>query len=313
MSVIGIDLGGTKIAAAVFAENGEMSHQRVVPLAGASGKQVGEMIAQMTLQLLSHTEAKAVGISVPGIAHVKQGTVWAPNIPGWESFPLVRELTQKLEAHKLWITMDCDRACYIQGERWLGRAKGCPNAIFLAVGTGIGAGILVDGNVLRGSQDIAGAVGWLALSQSFKPAYEACGDFEHHASGPGLVRIAQDLLHDTPSYQGSLRGVSEWDARVIFAAYERGDTLAAAVLEQAIAYWGRGVANLISIFNPEKIIFGGGVFGPASKFLTRITEEARRWAQPISMQQVSLEVSALGGNAGLVGAGYLALQTMTSP
>ena len=86
------------------------------------------------------------------------------------------------------------------------------------------------------------------------------------------------------------------------------DPLAEKVLEQCIGYWGMAVANLVSIFNPEKIVFGGGIFGPASQFLDRIFEEALKWAQPISIQQVKLETTALKGDAGLLGAGYLAIK-----
>ena len=94
----------------------------------------------------------------------------------------------------------------------------------------------------------------------------------------------------------------------IFNAYDAGDKLAIAVIKNAIEYWGMAVANLVSLFNPEKIIFGGGVFGPALKFLDAIYEESKKWAQPISIRQVKLEASALGNDAGLYGAGYLALK-----
>ena len=73
------------------------------------------------------------------------------------------------------------------------------------------------------------------------------------------------------------------------------------------------VANLVSIFNPEKVIFGGGVFGPAAKFLDRILEESKKWAQPLSIEEIRLETSALKGDAGLIGAGYLAIKTINNP
>ena len=82
------------------------------------------------------------------------------------------------------------------------------------------------------------------------------------------------------------------------------------MIEKAISYWGITVANLVSIFNPEKIVFGGGVFGPAEQFLESILEEAKKWAQPISIQQVTIEKSTLKGNSGLIGAAYSALKTI---
>jgi glucokinase len=94
----------------------------------------------------------------------------------------------------------------------------------------------------------------------------------------------------------------------VFAAYDRGDVVAKEVVGQAIEFWGMAVANLVSLFNPEKIIFGGGVFGPGAKLLGDIYAEAKKWAQPISIKQVRLQASKLGGDAGLYGAGCLALQ-----
>jgi len=95
-------------------------------------------------------------------------------------------------------------------------------------------------------------------------------------------------------------------ARHVFAAHEAGDPIAVRVLDDAVAWWGMAVANLVSVFNPDRIIFGGGVFGPAAGLLDRIRAEAVRWAQPLSMQQVELSASALGEDAVLYGAGRLA-------
>ena len=99
-----------------------------------------------------------------------------------------------------------------------------------------------------------------------------------------------------------------FSAKDVFDAYENGDELAKKIITNAIECWGMAVANLVSLFNPEKIIFGGGVFGPALKFLDEIYLEAKKWAQPISIQQVKLQGSALGSDAGLYGAGWLALK-----
>ena len=94
----------------------------------------------------------ALGICVPGIAHTKTGTVWAPNIPGWDYYPLLEELKTGLDNHSIRIKIDSDRACYILGEVWKGNAPGYSDVIFLSVGTGIGAGIIINNEVLRGAQ-----------------------------------------------------------------------------------------------------------------------------------------------------------------
>ena len=310
MSVIGFDLGGTKLSGAVFSKDGKIISKETVLLEKRKGNEVGSLIKEQVKKLLSnHSDAEAIGVSVPGISYSKTGNVWAPNIPGWDDYPLLKVIKEPA-GEKIRVTIDSDRACYILGEVWQGSARGCKDAIFLAVGTGIGAGILVNGEILRGSNDIAGAIGWMALDRPFQEKYISCGCFEYHASGEGLAKVGKEFLQKEINYEGilNIKKENHLTAHDIFEAYNQKDPLAEKVIRQAIEFWGMAVANLVSLFNPEKIIFGGGVFGPALRFLDDIKSEAKKWAQPISINQVKLEGSMLGGDAGLYGAGYLALK-----
>lgn len=315
MSLLGIDLGGTKLATAVFTEDGSLLFREHVPLEGRSGTDVGKLITDNISTLIKETDSKelnisSIGISVPGISNVGKGTVWAPNIGGWNEYPLISEVREI--SGDIPVVIDSDRACYILGEVWMGNARGCKDAVFLAVGTGIGAGILVNGEVLRGSNDIAGAIGWMALDRPFKDKYIECGCFEYHASGEGIAKVARDRLAEDSTYSGVLRNRDPQSitASDLFNAFEAGDLLAVEVIEECIEFWGMAVANLVSLFNPEKIILGGGVFGPGVKLIPAITKETGRWAQPVSVAQMTLEVSSLGGDAGVYGAGYLALRNI---
>ena len=313
MSVLGIDLGGTKIAASLFSETGKQLSRDVVALEQRTGKEVGYLITDLALKAMRNSQSPltSIGVSVPGIARTKTGTVWAPNISGWEDYPLVQEL--QAVAGDIPVNIDSDRACCMLGELWQGNARGCKDAIYLAVGTGIGAGVLIDGRILRGAQDIAGSIGWMALDKPFQNKYIACGCFEYYASGDGIAKLTRELLAMDSQYGGVLRDYAfdKLSAHHVFNAYDKGDALAIKVFDECIQYWGMAVANLISIFNPEKIIFGGGVFGPGLKFLKSIHEEASKWAQPISMTQVKFEGSGLHGDAAIYGAGFLALQKMS--
>ena len=316
MLVIAVDLGGTKVAAALVAESGEILAREHAVIGGRGGNEVATLLAEQCAALVALARARgigpptAVGVAVPGIYRAARGTVWAPNISGWDDYPLRDELHRALGS-AMRVVVDSDRAAYILGETWRGAAVGARDAIFLAVGTGIGAGILSDGRVLRGHADIAGAIGWLALDRPYLERWTRCGCFEYHGSGPGLVNVARDLLERTPAYRGELRGLDADDLSTsrLFEAYDRADEIAGRVFDEATEFWGMATANLVSLFNPEKIIFGGGVFGPAVRFLDQIRAEARRWAQPISMQQVSLVPSTLGGDAGIYGAARLAMDT----
>jgi len=249
----------------------------------------------------------SIGISVPGIYHTKEGTVWAPNIPGWNNYSLLNEV--QTVAGKVPVSIDSDRRCYLLGERWKGAARECTDAIFLAVGTGIGAGILSCGRVLRGANDIAGAIGWMALKHPFDAEYKECGCFESSASGEGIVKLAKKLLHSKLQYDGVLKGTLEsLTATDVFGAYDLEDPVASEGVQHCIELWGMAIANLVRLFNPQKIILGGGVFGPAVKFIPAIYKEAVKWAQPVSIRQVVIEPSTLGNQAGLYGAAWLALQ-----
>jgi len=311
MAVIALDLGGTKLSAALFNDKGDILFKTNHSLDKRQGTEVGELIFQAANKLLSKAnDVSAIGICVPGIAHAKTGKVWAPNIPGWDDYPLLEELQRSVNNEEIKIKIDSDRACYILGEVWKGNARGCKDAIFLSVGTGIGAGILINNEVLRGSHDIAGAIGWMALDRPFNQKYISCGDFEYNASGEGFVKVAKEMLGSGVYNKSILKNINPdlLSAKDVFDAYENGDELAKKVIANAIECWGMATANLVSLFNPEKIIFGGGVFGPALRFLDDIHIEANKWAQPISIQQVQLQGSALGSDAGLYGAGLLALR-----
>ncbi len=305
MPVAGIDLGGTKLAVAAFADDGEIVYRESIPVAGRAGGAVGALIAQQVKDLAARHGCTAAGVCVPGLYRSATGTVWAPNIPGWDDYPLLEELRATVPG--VGINIDSDRAAYILGETWRGAGRGARDAIFLAVGTGIGAGILCDGRILRGHGDVAGAMGWLALDRPFAPRFVQHGCFEDQASGPGLVRVARDLMAADTEYSGELLTRHDIEAADIFSAHSGGDHIALRTIDNAVELWGMAAANLVSLFNPELIVFGGGIFGPATAFLERIKVEARRWAQPIAIDQVRFVASELGPDAGLYGAGRLAL------
>jgi len=313
MALLGVDLGGSKLALGIFSESGEIIFKESFSLEGRTGSDVGVFLSSQVEKFIRHAGSlhnavRSIGISVPGISYQNKGTVWAPNIPGWTDYPLLAEV--RAVCGDIPVTIDSDRACYILGETWQGNARGCRDAIFLSVGTGIGAGILVNGEILRGSNDIAGCIGWMALQRPFSDKYTDCGCFEYFASGEGIAKVAKEFLRSAKDHSGlpGKKRVENITSHDVFAAFAEGDIIAVRVIELATEFWGMAVANLVSLFNPEKIIFGGGVFGPAKSLIPAIHKEALKWAQPVSINQVTLDVSGLAGDAGIFGAGFLALK-----
>ena len=312
MAYIGIDLGGTKVAGALFDAQGNILFETTTLLDGKRGGEVGELITEICRTLYTESQCNEIsklkiGVSIPGISYSKSGTVWAPNIPDWENYPLKDELIKAFPGSK--VTIESDRTCYILGEALRGAAVNSQNAIFIAVGTGIGAGILIDGRILHGHSDITGATGWMALQPPYRDEYNECGCFETHASGNGIASQANKYLLNNPFEDSLLRNYDSGKVTSyeVFDAYERGDKIASQIIDKAVEMWGMAAANFVSLFNPEFIIFGGGVFGPASSLVDKIYREALKWAQPISIRECKFTTSQLGSKAGLYGAGAIAV------
>ncbi len=311
----GIDVGGTKLSAALFTAGGRMLSRAKVPIAtGTAERPVRQIIGIIRkLEALAQERngrIRTVGICIPGIVYAKSGKVWAPNVQGWDLFPLRDRLAAKT---RIPIVMDSDRSAYALGEHWRGIAKGKKDIVFLAVGTGIGAGILAGGRLCRGSEDISGAVGWFALDPRFKEEYTAMGCFEAEASGGSVGRKARELLEaGEPSLmlklgKGKIKNVT---AEIVVRAARAGDPLAGRILDNAVTYLSMGIANIVSILNPEMIILGGGLFQAGEFLLRPIRKEFKKWAQPLAAKKVCLELSSLGENTGLYGAGKLAWDSL---
>lgn len=318
----GIDVGGTKISSALFTREGEIAARSKVPVDKAGGDaaagQVAGIVAEMELLAGKNGgRLSAAALCIPGVVYQKTGLVWAPNIPEWDHYPLgARIASARRGKARLPVLIESDRSAYVLGEQWLGAAKGAKDAVFLAVGTGIGAGIIAGGRVLHGAGDIAGAVGWFALNPNFKDEYAAMGCFEAEASGSSVGRkAARALRAGRPTMMRELTGRDPGavTAEIVAAAARKRDFLALNLIGETVTYLGMGIANIVSILNPEIVVLGGGLFQASDLLLEPVRREFLRWAQPLSARAVRIEVSTLGEDAGLVGCGRLAWDGLERP
>jgi glucokinase len=287
-----VDVGGTKIAAAIVDSAGNAGPKIKVSTeqrdTASSIAQVAEIVHRVLEQSgESWRDISAIGVAVPGIYFAATGQVWAPNLPGWDHIPLRDALAAKLPVP---ILIDSDRAAYVTGEQWLGAARGLTDVIFLAVGTGIGAGIISGGHLIRGAGDIAGAVGWFALDPRAKEIYKRVGCFEAESAGPAFARKAGGGL----------------STEAIIERARHGDKAARQIVDEATQYLAMGVANLVSVLNPQMIVLGGGLMQAGDLFLEPLRREMLQWAQPIAAGQARIELSMLGEDAGMLGAARLA-------
>jgi len=285
-----VDVGGTKVSAAVVDSEGRLTGKVKAPTERDDTRKSIAQVAEVIRLAVERSDVwsrdiSAVGIAVPGIYYAASGKVWAPNLPGWDHIALRDELAGRLPAT---LVLDSDRAAYVSGEQWLGIARGLDDVVFLAVGTGIGAGIISGGRLIRGAGDIAGAVGWFALDPSKKEIYKQVGCFEAECAGPALARRAG------------------MQTEAVLGRARQGDVEARAMVTETIRYLAMGVANLVSVLNPQMIVLGGGLMQAADLFLEPLRREMLEWAQPIAAKQVRIELSQLGEDAGLLGAARLA-------
>ena len=288
-AVWAVDLGGTKIAAARVSRSGKLSDYAQVRTPSAGGRKVVEAVVEL-LERMPAKDVGAIGVDVPGLAW-PDGRVWAPNIPGWKRMPLGPALRQHF---RLPVLVESDRNAFVVGEAWQGSARDCRDVVFLAVGTGIGAGILAGGRLLRGHGELAGSVGWMALRDRFLPDYKKVGCFEYHASGTG-IGLAGSREFNRPLLADELTAMAR-----------KGDRKARAVLERAGHDMGLGLSNLVDVLNPKVIVIGGGVAAAGNLILDAARRTMKQWGQPLAVRQVRVVRSRLGARAGLLGAAKLA-------
>ena len=276
-SVIAVDLGGTKVAAAAVDARGRV-RRRVEEPVDASVEQIIRLVK-------SCGTADAVGVAVPGLVRAN-GTVWAPNLSGWDEVPLAKMMKRKL---RIPVVVESDRNAAVIGEAWRGAARGKRDVIVLIIGTGIGAGILSGGRIIRGAHELSGCAGWMVVSETENEMTSRCGSLEALAAGPALARLGGT------------------DAAKLADAARRGDRTATRVFSDLSRLLGHAVANLISLLDPEMIVLTGGLANAADVFLDGLKHHALARAQPLSAPKVSIVVTKLGTEANLLGAARLAL------
>lgn len=313
--VVGIDLGGTKVSGGIGDLNGEVFHTLEEPTDTTTAQSVVDQVVGLVRKLASVDragEVAAIGVGVPGITDSDTGVViWAPNLPNWHDIPLGGTLRAEFRVPVL-VENDVDVA--VLGEWWKGAGQGARNVFLMAIGTGLGGGIIIDGKLYKGSTGVAGAVGWFVIGEDrlFKEEYKAGGSAEVLAAGPGIARRGQARARETSSIMTKLAGgrIEDITSRTVFQAASLGDPAAMQVVEDTARYLGIVAANVISILNPDVLILGGGVAEAGDIIIKPTVEVARAHAQPFSAKHVRIERALLGNRAGLIGALCLAAQAV---
>ena len=309
---IGIDLGGTNIKGALVNEAGEILREESRPTRAALGAEtVCDGIAAVITALAEGTDAiGGVGIGCPGMVDDASGrVVYAPNL-GWRDFDL-RAAVKERTGFALRLGNDANAAAL--AEALVGCAKGAQSAVVVTLGTGVGGGVVLGGRLLTGCTGTASEPGHMVIhSGGEKCACGREGCFEAYASATALIRETkramaaqpQSLLHTVAEENGTV------DGRTAFAAAQRGDAAARAVVERYTDDLACGLANLVNIFFPEVIALSGGIAEQGEALLVPLRERVRSlsYASDCAARHTRIERCTLGYRAGVIGAALLARQ-----
>jgi glucokinase len=313
--IIGLDLGGTKISAGALSVDGSQTFgvRSVATQSelGAEGvvDRIVEVIEGVILDTVNETGATrkdflGIGIGAPGPLDRQNGiVVVAPNL-GWRDFPLRDRIKDRLD---LPATLDNDANCATVGEWWLGAARGGRNVVGITIGTGIGGGLILNGELYHGSSDVAGEIGHTTIDVNGRLC--KCGNYgclEAYASGPAIATRAREALvrEDTASMLPSMvdQQLDRITAEVVYDAAKKGDGLANEIVRDTARYLGAGIATLLNLINPDVVVVAGGVTRAGEALFGPLRTETRRRAFKPAVTAARIVPAELPGTAGVVGA-----------
>jgi glucokinase len=300
-----VDVGGTKIAAGVVTPEGRILKETRYPTP-ASPVRLLESIARAVLEVKNGFEVDGVCLAVAGLVLAEENkVVFSPNLHAVEGIPLKDKLEPRIG---LPLTLENDASAATWGEFRFGAGSEVDHLVFVALGTGIGGGVISHRILVRGAQGSAGELGHVTI-QATGPRC-ACGNhgcLEALASGTAIRRRARELASEHP---GSALGRLAADRKVLGEDVTRlareGDKVAISVLEEAGRWLGIGLAGFVNVFNPEVIAVGGGVMAAGELILEAAREEVRLRARPPSRDLVQIKEATLGPKSGVLGAAALA-------
>jgi glucokinase len=306
--VVGVDIGGTKVLAGVVDEWGGVSSSalRTTPGRRVAAAQVEDALVEAILESAAGRPLAGVGVAAAGfVDSAGERVMFAPHLP-WQGEPLRELLEQRLGCP---VALDNDANCAARAEAHHGAARGASSALMITMGTGIGGAILLDGQVVRGANGMAGEFGHMQVV----PAGQACecgrtGCWEQYSSGNALVRNARALMAEQPSVLEEMCGglPERVTGPMVTLAAEEGDLVARAAFASVGDWLGVGVANLVAALDPEVVVIGGGVSAAGDKLLDPARSALQRTLVGATHRTVpDLVAAQLGPQAGMIGAALM--------
>ena len=316
---IGIDLGGTNIAAGIVNEKFEIIAKDSTPtMAERDGEEIVKDIAALCKKLcaeqnLTEADITSLGIASPGVVDDNSGEVIYANNLNFRHFPIIPLLKKYLNISEMHIDNDANAAAW--GEAIAGAAKGSSSSVMITLGTGVGGGIVSDGKVFKGFNSAAGELGHIVIRVDGRQC--TCGRkgcWETYSSATGLIRSTEEKMAECrekniPTLMQTLadeRG--KVNGRTAFDALRMGDKAAEEVVNEYVHYLASGIASMINIFQPEVLSIGGGISNEGDFLLERLVPEVR--AQQYGTEflpQTDIRIAKLRNDAGIIGAAVLGM------
>ncbi|MED4163020.1 ROK family protein [Halalkalibacterium halodurans] len=290
---VGIDLGGTKIKAALVSDAGEIISVQECPTEAAQGpEEVMNKMMSLTEKVTDHQPFAGIGIGAPGPLSSTEGTILSPpNLPGWDHIHLVDRFQEQFQCP---VKLDNDANVAALAEALLGSGQGFTSVFYLTISTGIGGGYVLDGSIVHGASDYAGEIGNMIVQPNgYQHANLNPGSLEGLASGTAIGRMARERF-----------GV-EGGTREVFDRIRRGDHDMQRLVEEAMDYLAIGIANIAHTVNPDVFVLGGGVMNADDLILPIVKEKVSRYLYPGLARSTTIVKAKLGGDSGVLGAAML--------
>ena len=308
--LVGIDIGGTTVKLGLFDLNGELLDKwEIETRKTEKGRYILSDIAKSIDSILSKkninkNEVKGVGVGVPGPVKDNGAVVGCVNL-GWPVFNVEKSLEEILN---LPVKVANDANIAALGEMFKGGGNGYENMIMVTLGTGVGGGVIINGQILAGNNGAGGEIGHITVNPHEKESCNCCrkGCLEQYTSATGIVKIAKEILVKE-DYDSNLRNIENITAKDIFDLAKNNDKLALKIVEKFSNILGRALANISIICNPEVFVIGGGVSKAGDILLEGIKKSYRENAFHATVD-TKFEIAILGNDAGIFGGAKLALE-----
>ena len=317
---IGIDLGGTNIAAGIVNERFEIIAKDSTPTL-ANKRPNEEIVADMAMLCkklcadvgITEAEIDAIGVVSPGVVDDVKGTVIFAGNLGFVNFPLVPMLREKISVSNIYIENDANAAAW--GEAIVGAAKGSRDSVMITLGTGVGGGIVSDGKLFKSFNSAAGELGHIVIEVDGRPC--SCGRrgcWEAYSSATGLINMTKEKLAECEA-QGRATVMTELVAergkvtgRIAFQGMRQGDEAAREVVDEYVKYLASGLASMVNIFQPEVLSIGGGISNEGQLLIDLVAPLVHEQQFGYGLfKSTELRIAELRNDAGIIGAASLGM------